>query len=137
VTAVDKGVGRRVRLRRQIMGLTQVKLAEQVGVSFQQLQKYESGVNRIGASRLEQIARALGVPPAHFFGDTTEGARLNLGPTLDRFMDLPESADLIAAFAAIEQRRVRRQVVNVVRAIQAACAEADDLVRLEPSGPAD
>lgn len=71
--AGDSRVGQRVRTRRLEQCLSQTELAKQIGVTFQQVQKYEKGVNRIGASRLEKIAVALDVAPSYFFEDTAEG----------------------------------------------------------------
>lgn len=71
---LDRHVGRRVRLRRTLLGLTQQELGEQIGVTFQQIQKYERGTNRISASRLWEIARVLKVPVAFFFEDYQEDA---------------------------------------------------------------
>src|ERR1700722_11098995 len=64
---IDRHVGSRVRMRRVILGMSQEKLGEALGLTFQQVQKYEKGANRIGASRLQQISRTLDVPPAFFF----------------------------------------------------------------------
>src|SRR5262249_12423174 len=64
---IDRHVGSRVRLRRVMLGLSQEKLGDALGLTFQQIQKYEKGINRIGASRLQQISRTLDVPPAYFF----------------------------------------------------------------------
>ncbi len=68
---IDVHVGRRVRLRRTLLGLSQTQVAEQLGITFQQFQKYENGANRISASRLYQVARILDVPPLYFFDDMT------------------------------------------------------------------
>src|ERR1700756_2733344 len=64
---IDIHVGSRVRFRRMLLGMSQEKLGEKLGLTFQQVQKYEKGINRIGASRLQQISRTLDVPPAYFF----------------------------------------------------------------------
>ncbi|WP_296433694.1 helix-turn-helix domain-containing protein, partial [Rhizobium sp. UBA1881] len=65
--AIDSYVGSQVRMRRQLLGLSQERLAEQIGVTFQQVQKYEKGMNRIGASRLQRIAEVLNTTPSFFF----------------------------------------------------------------------
>jgi transcriptional regulator with XRE-family HTH domain len=103
--------------------MSQTDLAEEIGVSFQQVQKYERGANRIGASRIMEIARALRVDPAFFLGES-ERTGFN-GPMLDRFIALPEASDLITAMLAIEDPGVRRQVVNVAMALSKA-AKPDD-----------
>jgi transcriptional regulator with XRE-family HTH domain len=69
VEQADLAVGARIRSRRRILGMSQTQLAEQIGVTFQQVEKYEKGSNRVGSSRLHQIADALGVPPAALFGE--------------------------------------------------------------------
>src|SRR6202453_3302339 len=71
---IDKHVGARVRMRRLILGMSQGKLGEALGVTFQQVQKYEKGANRIGASRLQQISKILGAPPSFFFEGSPTGA---------------------------------------------------------------
>ena len=103
---VDLHVGARIRRRRWLVGLTQQKLAEQVGIKFQQIQKYETGMNRVSASRLWEIAEVLGVPVAHFFegyaceAEDQTGARLPADILAEKdaldllrtFYDLPEDA---------------------------------------------
>ena len=80
---IDRHVGARVRMRRLMVGFSQSKLAEALDVTFQQVQKYEKGANRIGASRLQQLARVLDVPPSYFFegapAERPAGARLHRG----------------------------------------------------------
>ncbi len=125
-TAVDLRVGRRIRLRRKMVGITQAVLGHQIGITSQQVQKYEKGVNRIGASRLERIAQVLGVPTSQFFGEG--GAPVPaLDRTLDRFLQLPESSALIGAFLEIKDTAIRRQIVEIVRSLKiidaAACSE--------------
>ena len=74
---MDAHVGTRVRLRRMLLGMSQEKLGEHLGLTFQQVQKYEKGVNRIGASRLFDLARVLGVPVQFFYDEATGGHRRN------------------------------------------------------------
>src|SRR5512138_763189 len=83
---VDKYVGSRVRMRRILVGMSQEKLGEALGLTFQQVQKYEKGTNRIGASRLQHIARHLGVPVEYFF----EGAP-QVEPRQDGFHEAPDT----------------------------------------------
>jgi transcriptional regulator with XRE-family HTH domain len=66
-TAVDAHVGQKIRARRTLLGLNQTELADAAGISFQQIQKYEKGTNRVGAGRLQQFSEALGVPASYFF----------------------------------------------------------------------
>src|SRR5213082_3848585 len=84
---VDKYVGSRVRMRRIMLGMSQEKLGDSLGLTFQQIQKYEKGTNRIGASRLQQISHILQVPVAFFF----EGAP-SMSPQLDGMKDAPSPA---------------------------------------------
>ena len=76
---IDKHVGSRVRMRRMMIGMSQEKLGEKLGITFQQIQKYEKGTNRVGASRLQQIATSLSVPPSFFFegAPVPDGADIN------------------------------------------------------------
>ncbi len=116
----DTHVGSRVRMRRIMLGMTQTKLGELIGVTFQQLQKYENGTNRIGSSRLVQIARALQVPPASFFYDAlgkrkakdTEGA-----PATEEIISFLATSDgraLARAFTKLRRKKLRCAIVAVV-----------------------
>jgi transcriptional regulator with XRE-family HTH domain len=91
--------------------MTQAELGDKIGVSFQQIQKYERGGNRIGANRLMEIAQALRVEPSYFL----EQSKTDVvdATTLDRFFALPEAGDLIRAVLAIDNRAMRRQLVEV------------------------
>lgn len=121
--AVDRKLGQRVRSRRLEIGMSQEKLAELLGVTFQQVQKYEKGVNRIAASRLFDIAAALDVPVARFFENIGVGRVAGSGVAEGRreFVDdalaTPEGAQLMALFASIKNVKVRRRVVELVRAL--------------------
>jgi transcriptional regulator with XRE-family HTH domain len=129
---VDKYVGSRVRMRRIMLGMSQEKLGEALGLTFQQVQKYEKGANRIGASRLQQISRTLDVPPAFFFEgapsfETATGAppsRLgvaedaNTSYVLD-FLSTAEGQQLNMAFARIHDPKVRRRIIDLVAALVA------------------
>ena len=125
----DQFVGSRVRLRRKMLGLSQEKLGEQLGVTFQQVQKYEKGTNRIGASRLEALARILDVSVSFFFPDTPSagagGMAEGSGPEfLMDFVSSSEGLELTRAFARIKDGKVRRKVIDLVRSI----AENDSTV---------
>lgn len=117
--AIDKKIGQRVRSRRLEIGMSQERLAELLGVTFQQVQKYEKGVNRIAASRLHDIANALEMPPARFF----EGLGVRAGVAeanqdyIDDALATPEGAQLMAMFASIKSQRVRRRVLELVKAL--------------------
>ncbi len=121
---VDISVGSRLRQRRTLLGMSQEKLGRAVGLTFQQIQKYERGVNRIGASRLLQLSRALAVPIAYFFEDVpavkTKAAQaataVNSGVTGDPF-SRRETMDLVRAYYAISNPYVRKRVLDLVRAL--------------------
>jgi transcriptional regulator with XRE-family HTH domain len=98
---VDVHVGSRVRYRRMIIGMSQEKLGEKMNLTFQQIQKYEKGTNRIGASRLFQLSKILDVPVGYFFD----------------FLNSREGLDLNRAFAKIQDPKVRRRVIDLVRAL--------------------
>ena len=120
---VDVHVGSRVRLRRMLLGMSQEKLGEHLGLTFQQIQKYEKGINRIGASRLYDLARVLGVPVQFFYeelparGDATTGlAERPAESYAVEFLGSREGLELNKAFARITDPRVRRSIVELVRA---------------------
>ena len=120
---VDRHVGSRVRMRRMMMGMSQEKLGDAIGLTFQQVQKYEKGTNRIGASRLQQISRTLQVPVSFFF----EGAPMEAGgpdepdaPSPSFVSDFLASADGLAltrAFMQIKDSKLRRRIVELVEGI--------------------
>jgi len=126
---VDVHVGRRVRMRRVLIGLSQEKLGEQLGLTFQQVQKYEKGSNRISASRLYQIAHILSVPVSFFFDDLPEidGDAIVSGfseggsdATILDFLSSSEGLQLNKAFAEIKEPTVRRKIVELVKSIAAS-----------------
>ncbi len=119
---IDIHVGSRVRLRRLLVGMSQDRLGEELGVTFQQVQKYERGTNRIGASRLFQISQVLGVPVNFFFegalGTAPEAfAEGDQTPLVNDFINSPEGVSLAAAFSRIRDSRVRRRVLELVRTL--------------------
>lgn len=127
---VDVHVGRRLRERRTLLGMSQERLAELLGVTYQQVQKYERGANRIGSSRLHDIARFLDVPVAWFFAglDEPESRLPGLAEAPATFtFDAPaasqppprETAELVRAFSAIREPEVRRRLVDLVRTLAA------------------
>src|SRR3954462_8532691 len=110
---IDRHVGSRVRMRRMMLNLTQEKLAGSLGLTFQQVQKYEKGVNRIGASRLSQIAEALQVPVAYFFvgaeaHPSPKKADVEAAAAVDRFVASADGIRLRRAFAKIKSPEARR-----------------------------
>ncbi len=123
---IDVRVGARVRLRRQMLGLSQEKLGQAIGLTFQQVQKYERGANRIGASRLHELSRVLDVPVAFFF-DNTDPVR---APATGGFAELPaealsdplrkpETIDLVRAYFTIDNVAVRRRLLDLAKALAA------------------
>ena len=119
---IDKYVGSRVRMRRMLIGMSQEKLGEALGVTFQQVQKYEKGANRIGASRLEQISRVLQVPVAFFFDAVS-----HLPPSVAKDQPLTELTEFMAtrdglalakAFMRIDNMQLRRRLVELVEQIE-------------------
>jgi transcriptional regulator with XRE-family HTH domain len=126
---VDAHVGSRVRLRRMLLGMSQERLGESMGLTFQQVQKYEKGVNRIGASRLFQIARILDVPVQFFFeeaphigdGSPARGmAEADSEAFILEFLNSREGLELNRAFVKIADAKVRKSVVDLVRALSAS-----------------
>ena len=122
---IDIHVGSRVRLRRNMLGMSQEKLGESLGITFQQIQKYEKGTNRVGASRLQAIATILGVPVSFFFEDapdmpTTLGGGFredNATSYVVDFLNSAEGLQLNRAFVRIADAKVRRRVVDLVKAL--------------------
>lgn len=130
---IDVHVGSRVRLRRLLLGMSQEKLGEQLKLTFQQVQKYEKGVNRIGASRLHQISTILEVPVSYFFDDMDASAEVESegfgeSPSPSYVLDLINSSDglqLVKAFLRIEDAAVRRRIVDLVKAISDSDADPE------------
>jgi transcriptional regulator with XRE-family HTH domain len=121
---IDKHVGARVRMRRLMVGMSQGKLGEALDVTFQQVQKYEKGANRIGASRLQQLARVLEVPPSYFFegapaSEATGGgfAEPDGSAYVVDFLSTTEGLQLNRAFAAIKDPKVRKKILDLVQSL--------------------
>lgn len=121
---IDLHVGKRLRQRRRLLGMTQQKLAEAVSIRFQQIQKYESGANRISASRLYTLARALEVPVAYFYEGLEDapvaekgmnGRHAPHGAPADAFQN-KEAIDLVRAFYALEDEP-RRRLLDLAKAM--------------------
>jgi transcriptional regulator with XRE-family HTH domain len=132
--AVDLEVARRVRRRRLELGLTQQQMAETVGVSLQQMNKYELGINRISAGRLHQIAQALGVDTSYFFEDVDPGGRDRAGPMAARSQE-QRFLELARNVAAIRDPRQREALCRLARDLAALGAGADPPVERPPSPP--
>ncbi|MFI4998139.1 MAG: helix-turn-helix domain-containing protein [Hyphomicrobiales bacterium] len=123
---IDRHVGSRLRMRRVLQGMSQEKLGDHLGVTFQQVQKYEKGMNRMGASRLQNAARALEVPVEFFFrdaphldtGQPAAPGRLDGEEStfVADFLSSNEGVELNQAFVRIKDRKLRRRIVELVRA---------------------
>ena len=112
----DAELGRRIRLRRVELGISQSELAEKLGVSFQQVQKYEKGMNRVGAARLQLVARTLDVPVTFFFDG--DGKSREVDSLL--FIDSSFSLRLLRAYASVKSQAVQRQFVSLIESIAAS-----------------
>ncbi|MDA4846300.1 helix-turn-helix domain-containing protein [Hoeflea poritis] len=124
---IDIHVGSRIRLRRTMLGMSQEKLGESLGITFQQIQKYEKGTNRVGASRLQNISSILNVPVSFFFedapGDPSTGqpgaSESSSSNYVVDFLSSSEGLQLNRAFVKIEDPKVRRKIVDLVKALAA------------------
>ena len=116
---VDVHVGARVRTRRLLIGMNQETLAKALGLTFQQVQKYEGGANRVSASRLSQIAGVLGVPISYFFNDLDpDGADPSRREVEARErLQRPETIELIRSYYLITDQEIRRQFLEMVKAV--------------------
>ncbi len=122
---IDVHVGSRVRLRRTMLGFSQEKLGERLGITFQQVQKYEKGANRIGASRLQNIASVLNTPISFFFDDAPgTGLQTNHGfeeeeasSYVVNFLSSSEGLQLNRAFIKIKDPQVRKKIVDLVKSL--------------------
>jgi transcriptional regulator with XRE-family HTH domain len=127
---IDIHVGSRVRMRRMMLGMSQEKLGESLGITFQQIQKYEKGTNRIGASRLQHIATVLSVPVSFFFEDAPGSPQEAAGMAESRpatyyteFLSTSEGIQLNKAFVRIKDAKLRRRIIDMIRA---AAGDAED-----------
>ena len=123
---IDKHVGSRVRMRRMMLGMSQEKLGDALALTFQQVQKYEKGTNRIGASRLQQISQILQVPVAFFFegaphlseGMVVDAMEAAPSPTyVSDFLATSDGLSLTKAFMRIPDPKLRRRIVDLVQQI--------------------
>ncbi|WP_134500777.1 helix-turn-helix domain-containing protein [Microvirga pakistanensis] len=124
-SSIDREVGTRVRMRRVSIGMSQEKLGELLGLTFQQVQKYEKGMNRISVGRLVDIAKILGVD-IHFFFDGLKSGKPEAGfaeedsaPYIADVMSTPEGLQLIRTFTSIKSAKVRKSIVQLVTSLAA------------------
>lgn len=120
---VDVHVGSRIRLRRQLLRMSQEKLGDELGVTFQQVQKYERGANRVGASRLYRLSRVLEVPVQFFFEGLNDQASMgkmaenDQTPIVYDFIQSSDGVSLAESFSRIKDAKVRRRVLELVRTL--------------------
>jgi transcriptional regulator with XRE-family HTH domain len=133
---VDVHVGQRLRIRRSLLGMSQEKLAEAIGLTFQQIQKYERGTNRVSAGRLYQFSKILGVPIAYFyeqfgevfqpakppqFGLSDQGQEIFEGPTVAEYeedvMKKRETIDLVRSYYSIQDAKIRKDVLKLMKSM--------------------
>jgi transcriptional regulator with XRE-family HTH domain len=129
---IDVHVGSRIRLRRTLLGMSQERLGESLGLTFQQVQKYERGVNRVGASRLFDLSRVLDVPISFFFDDMPESLSSNFGgaahrrsgnasdlqdPFGDDTLSRRETLELVRAYYRITDPSIRKRVFDLIKSM--------------------
>jgi len=129
---IDVHVGSRIRLRRTLLGMSQERLGESLGLTFQQVQKYERGVNRVGASRLFDLSRVLDVPISFFFDDMPDSLSANFGgtpgrrhggssdsqdPFGDDTLSRRETLELVRAYYRITDPSVRKRVFDLIKSM--------------------
>jgi transcriptional regulator with XRE-family HTH domain len=121
---IDVEVGGRIRMHRLLLGMNQQELAEALDLSFQQVQKYENGANRVSASRLAAMAKILAVPISYFFADVhSDGVEPSTeGETWREQLRRPETIELIRLYYAISNPKVRRQFLEMTKSVAEASA---------------
>ena len=127
---IDVHVGGRLRMRRILIGMSQEKLGENLAVTFQQIQKYEKGSNRISASRLYDISRILDVPVQFFFDDIKDGNGTKKSNGQEQsddfrmidFLSNADGAQLVRTFSGIEDAGIRRNIIDLVKSISDSSA---------------
>jgi transcriptional regulator with XRE-family HTH domain len=134
---VDLHVGARIRLRRRMQGVSQEKLADALGLTFQQVQKYERGANRVSASKLYEIATALQAPVSYFFDGLADpsneeggNARPTDEQTVHTFLMTAEGLELAKLFPGLPRGRIRRRFLDLMRAL----AGVDDIEEEDREG---
>lgn len=133
---IDVHVGRRVRLRRTLLGMSQEQLGDALNITFQQVQKYERGSNRISASRLWDIAQILDVPVSFFFDDMSDDTaahsprRMKAGTAKDEYEENPtdpmarrETLELVRAYYSIKNPNLRKRITEMVKSVATALPE--------------
>lgn len=122
---IDIHVGSRIRLRRTILRMSQEKLADQLGITFQQVQKYENGSNRVGASRLYAISQILGVEVSYFYEGYEGGENFETAEAaesvenIDHHLKSRETIELVKSYYAITDKSVRRKMLDLIKSLSA------------------
>ena len=131
---VDVHVGRRLRLRRKLLGMTQIKLGEAVGLTYQQIHKYEKGANRIGSGRLYDFSETLEVPVGYFFDDMPPNLETNVdgdnlpSPENNAVVMRDETQLLVTLYYSAKTPRLRKSVFELIKAL----ARSDEEVAANP-----
>lgn len=114
---VDVAIGRRIRMRRKMLSMSQTTLATALGVTFQQVQKYERGANRVGGSRMQRIAEVLQTKVAFFFDDTPDDGRTSEENEILAFASTTEGLALIRAFSKITSEAARKSIIGIAETV--------------------
>jgi transcriptional regulator with XRE-family HTH domain len=132
----DRHIGKQIRERRIAIGMSQEKLGEALGLTFQQVQKYERGVNRIGAGRLQDIARILAVDVTYFFDGLPDwtGSKDPADHAFRIVTSTPQGVKLIKLFASVEDSNIQRSIVDLVEAVLLYSAPPRQAFSFQPSG---
>jgi transcriptional regulator with XRE-family HTH domain len=130
LTAIDARIGQRIKTRRMLLGMSQSELGRSSGVTFQQIQKYERGTNRLSVSRLHDIAEALGVPVAFFYEGAPGGG--SAGDVV-HLLGSPDAIGLLKAFRDIGDASIRRGLVALTKQLARRAGARRDIEKPEPS----
>jgi transcriptional regulator with XRE-family HTH domain len=120
---IDHHVGKRLRRRRRLLGLTQQQLADRVGVRFQQIQKYECGANRVSAARLFQLSESLNVPVGYFYEGLNEDGSSDANSPPSDMLSRRETLELVRVYYQLDEQP-RRRLLDLAKAMQGGSADA-------------
>lgn len=139
--SIDQKVGSRIRLRRMTFHVSQGELSERIGVTFQQVQRYENGKTRVSAGRLQNIALALNVPVSFFFEEVPTATHQPFETrTTDSFQNVPISRELLMlakSFIAVRDPKIRQEVLGLIETLAATESHESDQVAENPGAPSD
>ena len=122
-STIDHHVGKRLRRRRRLLGLTQQQLADRVGVRFQQIQKYECGANRVSAARLFQLSESLNVPVGYFYEGLSDDAPGQPGAVGSDMLSRSETLELVRVYYQLDEQP-RRRLLDLAKAMQGGSQDA-------------